>query len=408
MKLKGTGLRFWNRIEERDAIWNKILEFYGTDVPLKTSQKRIIPFQFRRTNDAETVLAMYVVYADGAETQVEEDMLFEETDGTYDWILYFGQKVVDPDCFREIELDEGRAYVRIEMEIATYYSDWFEICDVLECETEMVSNNEFTDWTLDDPDGWTVTEDANNEIKEADELLCNDTCEWECADAVTDAAIEQDILIEDTRYFVAIGVIDDSDPGLDVNGFDDSPHNVDAIGYHKFIDIADGDPFKIIEDPAVGNACNMKVTRASVENFDLLCIEDYLTFEFWNENDSCGMLYQTGYRGWMNFDAKLTKPESKIIEESEESETGEESPIVQSQHKRYQIKLTGGESLFDDVTKLRLYDYVYVVLPDGERYRMYSIEVDSDWIDDYVCEFEISFYIEICSVAGCEDNYTLS
>jgi len=137
-------------------------------------------------------------------------------------------------------------------------------------------------------------------------------------------------------------------------------------------------------------------------------MEDYLTFQFWNENDSCEMLYQTGYRGWFNFKAKLTKPESKIVEESEESETGESSPIVQTQIKRYQLKLTGNESLFDDLTRLRLYDYAYVVFPNGERFRMFDIEIDADWIDDYVCEFDMSFYIEVCSVAGCEDNYELS
>lgn len=407
MKLKGTGLRFWNNITERNAIWNNILEFYGTDVPLKTSQKRLIPFQFRRTNDAETVLAMYVVYADGAETQVEEDMLFEETDTVYDWILYFGQKVVDPDCFREIELDEGRAYVRIEMTTGTYYSDWFEICAVVEYETEVVLNQEFADWAGDDPDDWVVTEDANNQITE-DACGGDPACNFDCSNLVTEASITQDVLTIGQDYFIAVGCNAQTKGGIDVNGFDGDPMNIDAVGYHKKADTADSITLTAVEDPDVGDDTDVTLTRVSVEDFDLLCIEDYLTFQFWNENDSCGMLYQTGYRGWMNFDAKLTKPESKIIEESEDSETGEESPIVQSQHKRYQIKLTGGESLFDDVTKLRLYDYVYVILPDGERYRMYSIEVDSDWIDDYVCEFEISFYIEICSVAGCEDNYTLS
>lgn len=407
MKFKGTGLRFWDSLTERDEAWEGVFDFAGIDVPLITSQKRLIPFQFVRDNDALTISALYVVYQDGSETQIEEDLLFAETDGTYDWILYFGQKIVEPDCFREMYLNYGRAYIRIEMSVGYYYSDWFDVCDVEECYTEILLNRHFDNWTLDDPDNWTVVEDANNQITENS---CNGhkACKWDCTDAVTDASIAQTKLTIDNRYFIAVGCSNADDPHLEINGFDNSPYNIDAIGYFKWSDIASATTITIIEDPDVGNVCGMILTRVSVEDLELYCIEDYITFQFWNENDSCQMLYQTGYMGWFNFNAKLTKPESKIVEETEDNEIGEVSPIVQSQHIRYQLKVTGNESLFDDITKLRLYDYVYIVLPNTERYRVYDITVDADWIDDYVCEFEISFYIEICSVAGCEDNYTLT
>lgn len=140
---------------------------------------------------------------------------------------------------------------------------------------------------------------------------------------------------------------------------------------------------------------------------DAPCCMEVIELEWWNENDFCDVIYQTGYKNRLFLDAIMSKPENVIFEDSQEDEEKNIFPIIQTQRKYFNFETAGSEAMFDMLGTLRIHDYIYITFKDGTKQRVFDIKVETTWQNENLCLFKLSFFTVNCTTAGCEDNFVL-
>ena len=109
--------------------WTNLQKYHSSiPVVLRCGTSNLIPLCHYYPSTGEAVDDVIIEYLNGVELTLDDASDFTiETDGTYDWIIYNGETVESG----AMDLDEGLARLRIEMDGATiFYSDYFEICDL--------------------------------------------------------------------------------------------------------------------------------------------------------------------------------------------------------------------------------------------------------------------------------------
>jgi len=138
--------------------------------------------------------------------------------------------------------------------------------------------------------------------------------------------------------------------------------------------------------------------------------DNYFNLYFSAEHDLTepyNIIYQTGYENHHIFDTLPVRPDSMINVEGETDEAQDEFITYQSQKKTYHVEIIGGESLFDMLSALPMHEYVYVSWPCVDLQQAHNIEVEHDWVDDFLCRMVISFSFDNLEVSKCcaNENY---
>lgn len=120
------------------------------------------------------------------------------------------------------------------------------------------------------------------------------------------------------------------------------------------------------------------------------------------------IIYQTDYENHHIFKTLPVNADHNYSVEGEIDEKQYEYIEYQSDKKMYQVEALGGEGLFDMLSILAFHEDIFVAWPGQEITQARNIEVESEWLDDYLCRMIIKFSFENIKKGTCDTDFDLT
>lgn len=398
-------LKWYNELEEQQfrKLRRTTKDFYV----LRTDTIINIPFQIKRVNRGAAVIQWDLVnYDDGTVTNLNtgylEIKIATDGDGTIWNFIIKKARPIWP------AMPEGFHYFIVSDGYETWYSEVFEVCDLLTNPIAAFYNDA------------TYPFDTLTTAKTSKRILLK-LCENTGNVAIAYSNQIYNIIYNepvDVYVVATLGTL-----GCAYGSFGD---NLDCSLYEfgtrnkisETVEIEEGvncfqlTPTKTCDASLVFELANGEFCWQDLRVWVFFSkLDSHIIMRYNNSKNFCDIIYNDennddycDYEEYIYFHEAITmEPSYEVEEESAEYPNKELVPLIQAARKYYKMKFPGGHHMSDAMSIVRLHDDIKFYLPTGEILDICDFIMENSYFNDACETIELTFRELPCVRTACED-----